>query len=154
MATGLAIIRDGRDYLGTPDNVSIDRTTNTRGSLLPPSFIVRKQPKTVLCCVSIAVTTCLELLDYRFNNRPYQPLSVLFNYWQVRNLKNMNVNDPQIELGFQDCFEAARLRGACPRDMHPQRITRSNAAIRPSVSALEAAKAFRERQEQGRRVST
>lgn len=89
------------------------------------------QGKIVPCCVSIAVTTCLEVLD----SNKGQPLSFMYNYYQARNKK-----DRLSRLEILEGLNAAARFGICTRELHDVSLDRDGASKIPDVAADSDAK--------------
>lgn len=89
------------------------------------------QGKIVPCCVSIAVTTCLEVLD----SNQGQKLSFMYNYYQARDKK-----DRLSGLGILQGLNAAARYGICTRELHDVSLDRDGANKIPDDAADEDAR--------------
>lgn len=89
------------------------------------------QGKIVPCCVSVAVTTCLEVLD----KDAQIPLSFMYNYYRAR-LNPSSLGVLEIRQG----LAAAASYGICIKKLHDVRLDRIGAITRPSPKADDEAK--------------
>ena len=115
---------DGRDIEFA---VRRDVVTPPRAMLRHP-FAVRDQGE-VPCCVSVAIATCMEILDAR-RGRAIE-LSSLFHYFCSRvDPSELKLLDPRTAL------RAASTTGLCRRDLHDPTCDAAGAAARPSEEAF------------------
>lgn len=84
------------------------------------------QGKDVPCCVSIAVTTCMEVLDKTLE----QPLSFMYNYYRARN-KHNRLN----RLEIRQALDAASEFGICTKSLHNVSLDKEGASKPPSKKA-------------------
>lgn len=120
---------DSRDYIysarWSPGNV-----TNARRIIIKHDVPVIDQGNIVPCCVSVAVTTCLEVLDQDVNT----PLSFMYNYYWARTSKN-HLGLLNIRQG----FDVAASYGICTKVLYDVQLNREGAATRPNRSARREA---------------
>ena len=88
------------------------------------------------CCVSCAISVCMETLDAR--DGVARRLSPLFNYWFARPFR-----DTLSAVEVQRALRSASTHGISPPSHHPVDFTREGARREPSADAIEEAKQLR-----------
>lgn len=114
---------DGRDHLFTTRNVS----EYLSKVVIPHDIPVIDQGNVVPCCVSISVTTCLEVMD----KQPNTSLSFMYNYYWARTSPN-NLGKLDIRQG----LDAAAEYGICAANLHHVPLNKDGAMVRPSQIAI------------------
>jgi hypothetical protein len=123
---------DGRDRVFDVDDEAGEAPPKR---VLRHPFPVRDQGA-VPCCVSIAVATCMEVLDAQTGQAV--ELSPLYHYWFARtNPESLSLLDPR------SAFQTAVATGICTRVLHDPRFDEAGAAARPSDEAIEDARQHR-----------
>jgi len=116
---------DSRNFIyreRTPPDDTRDQAQIT----IEHDVLIIDQGKIVPCCVSIAVTTCLEVLDKSLK----QPLSFMYNYYQARDMK-----DRLSRLEILQGLKAAAKYGICTKELHDVSLDREKAKLRPNDDA-------------------
>jgi hypothetical protein len=134
--TGLAISYDPRNLiyeLGSLPPLSEEKKSKAR---LRHPVDARDQGQKVHCCVSVAITACMEILHAEASPADFTLQSVLFHYWVTRKTTSCFG-----DLTFEDGFHALREHGICARSKHLFPITPENARQRPSREAYDDAEA-------------
>ncbi|MBN1515404.1 C1 family peptidase, partial [Candidatus Sumerlaeota bacterium] len=129
---------DGRDYPFVPQVLGFDPVPSSRNDWMPSPFGIRNQldgDSDVHCCVSCAITTCIEILDNEEIEDETQRLSVLHHYYHARKSKR-DLGSVMIRKG----LNVASSKGICPFEYHPYPISIENAMRKPTLEANRAAK--------------
>ena len=116
---------DSRDYIYSSGRIP-DSKTGAELVTIDHDVPVIDQGRIVPCCVSIAVTTCLEVLD--INART--PLSFMYNFYWARSSQS-TLSSLDIRQG----LNAAATYGICVKALHDVSLDRAGAIIKPSYAA-------------------
>ncbi len=115
---------DGRDYIFTHSQRVL---RDQRTVVLEHPFPARNQNE-VPCCVSCAVTVCMEILDAR--NPPQTELSPLYHYFVTRPR-----SDQLVDLTIREGLASAAARGISATAHHNPLFSRAGALQPPGDSA-------------------
>lgn len=99
---------------------------------------MRDQGKHALCCTSMAVVSCMEILSEQNGN--YTELSPLYNYYDSRNGGPLDT-----QLTIYDAIDSATSIGVSPMEFHytPNPVTGAAARAVPSEESHIAAEQFK-----------
>lgn len=115
-----------------PADLSMLDSSNIRSDFtIDIDVPVVDQKNTVPCCVSIAVTTCLEVLDLH----PSTPLSFLFNYYFAR-----PDSSKLVPIEIRDGLIAAAKYGVCQKSLFNPGLSNYGATIEPPENAIDEAR--------------
>ena len=124
---------DGRDLIFKPEEIGLEPAPSKNKVRLKLPWQPIDQGE-VPCCVSIAVVTCMEILDVQ--KPPTVQLSVLFHYYITP--KDQRTG----ELNLSEAFYTAAKKGVCPLEFHDHPITHEGAKIEPTLEARTKAEKF------------
>lgn len=116
---------DSRDYIYSARQ-SPESMANVDRVIIEHDVPVIDQGNIVPCCVSVAVTTCLEVLDQNAGT----PLSFMYNYYWARANRNRLST-----LDIRQSLDAAGSYGICSKILHDMQLDRGGATIKPSQAA-------------------
>ena len=117
---------DTRDFIFSTDTALIPAIGTS--FQIQHDVSVVNQGLTVPCCVSVAVTTCLEVLDHEL---PGTRLSFMYNYyWARRDRRYLS------ELDIRQGMNAAITHGICRITFHNVPLNKEGALIRPNTEAI------------------
>jgi hypothetical protein len=120
---------DSRDYIYSI-RTSHESIADSNRLIIDHDVPVIDQGKIIPCCVSIAVSTCIEVLD----SIALTPLSFMFNYFWARTNQNSLSS-----LDIRQSLNAAGTYGICVRSLHDVPLDRVGASTKPSQAAEQEA---------------
>ena len=121
---------DGRDLYFKPEEHGVP--LENKGPIKLPWDPINQGG--VPCCVSVAVVTCMEILDVQ--KPPFEQLAVLFHYYNTpKDGITGNVN-------LSDAFDTAVNTGVCPLKFHNPPFTAAGSVKKPTPEAFAEAKKF------------
>lgn len=116
---------DSRDFLYHQRTPS-DLVSGSSRVIISHDIPVVNQGAIVPCCVSVCVSTCLEVMD----SSEGVALSFMYNYYRARNYLD-RLSSIDIRTG----LDAAAAWGICRRDLHNVALDRNGALSVPSADA-------------------
>lgn len=120
---------DSRDYIYLARK-SPENSAAAGRIIIEHDVPVVDQGNIVPCCVSVAVTTCLEVLDQNEDI----PLSFMYNYyWARTSRRSLGVLD------IRQGLDAAASYGICIKAFHDVQLDREGATTKPNQAAYKEA---------------